>query len=199
MFTGLIEDVGVVHECQQEKDFARLKVGTRLPVQSMQLGASIAVNGACLTIVRKGRRDFTVDVSPETLKRTNLKTLRPGSPVNLERPLRLQDRIGGHLVTGHVDGLATVEAIRSQKEFTFCTFRASAPIVRLIVTKGSIAVDGISLTVNECKGSRFAVAIIPFTLAHTNLRARGVGDKVNIETDLIGKYVHKFLQYRAKP
>ena len=199
MFTGLIEDVGVIEAWKSHRDSATLRVGTRLPLTSMELGASIAVNGACLTIVHKEKDDFTVDVSPETLKRTNLKTLGPGRPVNLERPLRLQDRVGGHLVTGHVDGLATVEAIRTQKEFTFFTFRAAIPIVSLIVSKGSVAVDGISLTVNDCKGSRFSVAIIPFTLAHTNLRALGVGDKVNIETDLIGKYVHKFLQHRAKP
>ncbi len=198
MFTGLIEDVGVITECKREKGSARLKVGTRLALRTMELGASIAVNGACLTIVRKGKHDFTVDVSPETLKRTNLKSLGRDRPVNLERPLCLQDRIGGHLVTGHVDGLATVETIRTQKEFTFFTFRAATSIASLIVSKGSVAVDGISLTVNECNGSRFSVAIIPFTLAHTNLRARGVGDKVNLETDLIGKYVYKFLQHRAR-
>jgi riboflavin synthase len=197
MFTGLIEDVGVVEEWQQEEDSAKLTVMTRLPLRVMDRGASIAVNGACLTIVEKARRAFTVDVSPETLKRTNLKTLRSASPVNLERPLRLQDRLGGHLVTGHVDGLATIEAIKRQREFIFFTFRVSTVLVPLIVTKGSVAVDGISLTVNDCKRSRFSVAIIPFTLAHTNLRARGVGDKVNIETDLIGKYVQNFLQRRV--
>lgn len=200
MFTGLIEDVGVVEEWEQGKGSARFRVGTHLPLRSAELGASIAVNGVCLTMVEKGKRNFAVDVSPETLKRTNLKTLRPGNPVNLERPLRLQDRLGGHLVTGHVDGLAMVEAIRTQKEFTFFTFRAaSASVVSLLVSKGSVAVDGISLTVNDCKGSRFSVAIVPFTKAHTNLRARGVGDKVNIETDLIGKYVYKYLQSRFEP
>jgi riboflavin synthase len=118
--------------------------------------------------------------------------------VNLERSLRLQDRLGGHLVTGHVDGLGLVEAIKQDGDFIFFSFRVPAPIGALLVTKGSVAVDGISLTVNECGRLRFSVAIIPFTLRHTNLRARRVGDKVNIETDLIGKYVYKFLQQRDK-
>ena len=197
MFTGLIEDVGVIERWRREKGSAILTVATNLPRRSMEPGASIAVNGTCLTVVSRSQTHFTVDVSPETAKRTNLKTLRTGSSVNLERPLRLQDRIGGHLVTGHVDGMATVEAIRSQGEFTFFRFRVAVPIGALLVSKGSVAVDGISLTVNDCDRQRFSVAIIPFTLKHTNLRDRRVGDKVNIETDLIGKYVYKFSQQRG--
>ena len=197
MFTGLIEDVGVIERWRREKGSAILTVATNLPLRSMEPGASIAVNGTCLTVVSRSQTHFTVDVSPETAKRTNLKTLRTGSSVNLERPLRLQDRIGGHLVTGHVDGMATVEAIRSQGEFTFFRFRVAVPTGALLVSKGSVAVDGISLTVNDCDRQRFSVAIIPFTLKHTNLRDRRVGDKVNIETDLIGKYVYKFSQQRG--
>jgi riboflavin synthase len=197
MFTGLIEDVGVIERWRREKGSAILTVATNLPLRSMEPGASIAVNGTCLTVVSRSQTHFTVDVSPETAKRTNLKTLRTGSSVNLERPLRLQDRIGGHLVTGHVDGMATVEAIRSQGEFTFFRLRVAVPIGALLVSKGSVAVDGISLTVNDCDRQRFSVAIIPFTLKHTNLRDRRVGDKVNIETDLIGKYVYKFSQQRG--
>jgi riboflavin synthase len=139
-----------------------------------------------------------VDVSPETLDRTSLSSLGAGSLVNLERSLRLQDRLGGHWVTGHVDGLGVVEAIKQAGDFIFFSFRVPARIGALLVSKGSVAVDGISLTVNECSRLRFSVAVIPFTLRHTNLRARRVGDKVNIETDLIGKYVYKFLQQRDK-
>lgn len=193
MFTGLIEDVGVVAGWQREKRSAILTVTTHLPLRHLQVGASIAVNGTCLTITAKHKSRFTVDVSPETLKRTNLRMLKRGSYVNIERPLRLQDRLGGHLVTGHVDGLGAVDAIRKQGEFTFFTFRVAPSIGSLLVSKGSVAVDGISLTVNECSRMRFSVAIIPFTLRHTNLRAYRVGAKVNIETDLIGKYVNKFL------
>ena len=194
MFTGLIQDVGKVVSLQLSKRSATLVVGTRLPVRSMELGASIAVNGACLTVTKKGKDRFAVDVSPETLKRTSLAILGIGSLVNLEQPLRLGDGLGGHLVTGHVDGVAVVESMESQGEFTFFTFRIPAQLRSFLVSKGSIAVDGVSLTINECSRKGFSVAIIPFTLEHTNLRARRVGDKVNIETDLIGKYVQKLVK-----
>jgi len=161
------------------------------------MGASVAVNGACLTVVKKLKNAFTVDVSPETLACTDLGALEPGSLVNLEQPMRLNERLGGHLVTGHVDGVGTVAAIEKQGEFTIFTFRVANELGRLLVSKGSVAVDGISLTVNQCRRQHFAVAIIPFTLQHTNLQGRRVGDKVNIETDLIGKYVHSFLAKRS--
>jgi len=194
MFTGLIEDVGTIGGLRLQQKSAVLTVKTKLPVRSMARGASVAVNGACLTVVKKGLRSFTVDVSPETLQRTSLETLTVGSMVNLERPMRLADRLGGHLVTGHVDGVGAVAAIEKQGEFTIITFDVPAPLGALLVPKGSVAVDGISLTVNVCRKQRFSVAIIPFTMRHTNLRARRVGDKVNIETDLIGKYVQSFMR-----
>ena len=196
MFTGLIEDVGTIGVLRLENAAAVLTVKTNLPVHSMPRGASVAVNGACLTVVRKSNKTFTVDVSPETLQRTNLETLAVGSSVNLERPMRLADRLGGHLVTGHVDGLGTIETIEQEGEFTIVTFAVPALLGALLVPKGSVAVDGISLTVNVCRKRRFSVAIIPFTMKHTNLRARKVGDKVNIETDLIGKYVQSFMRRR---
>jgi riboflavin synthase len=194
MFTGLIQDVGKIASLRLNKRSAVLAVETSLPVRSMKLGASIAVNGACLTVMKKGKNTFTVDVSPETLNRTSLAILGIGSLVNLERPLQLQDGLGGHLVTGHVDGIAVVESIEIQGEFTLFTFRVPVQLAAFLVSKGSVAVDGISLTINECSRRRFSVAIIPFTLEHTNLRARRVGDKVNIETDLIGKYVQKLVE-----
>lgn len=196
MFTGLIEDVGVISALHARSGAAVLTVKTKLTLRSMPLGASIAVNGACLTVVKKHKRAFTVDVSPETLSRTNLGILKIGGLVNLEQPMRLQDRLGGHLVTGHVDGVGILEAIDEQGNFTIFRFRTPARLGRLLVSKGSVAVDGISLTVNHCRAERFAVAIIPFTLRHTNLRARRVGDKVNIETDLIGKYVQNLMKLR---
>lgn len=196
MFTGLIEDVGVVGALRMQRGSAVLTVKTNLAVGSMPLGASVAVNGACLTVVKKTRGAFTVDVSPETLRRTNLDRLAVGSMVNLEQPMRLQERLGGHLVTGHVDGLGTVTSIQKAGEFTLFSFRLPHVLAALLVSKGSVAVDGISLTVNQCGAATFSVAIIPFTLRHTNLRARRVGDKVNIETDLIGKYVQNFMRRR---
>jgi riboflavin synthase len=197
MFTGLIEGVGRIKALRLGDRSMALTVGTGLDVRGMKLGASVAVNGACLTVVRKGRGDFMVDVSPETLRCTNLEKLRAGSLVNLERPMRLGAPLGGHLVTGHVDGLATVAGIDRRGEFTFFSFDVPATLGVLLVPKGSVAVDGISLTVNKCSKRRFSVAIIPYTLRHTNLRTRRVGDKVNIETDLIGKYVHSFMANRG--
>jgi riboflavin synthase len=196
MFTGLIEDVGKVARLQRKKGSVTLTVGTKLPLKTVAVGASIAVSGACLTVVSKSSRTLRFELSPETLKRTSFQMLETGSLVNLERSMRLSDRLGGHLVTGHVDGMAEVESVEERGEFTWLTFSVPASLKFFLVGKGSVAVDGISLTVNECSSRRFSVAIIPFTLRHTNLRARRVGDKVNIETDLIGKYVHKFMSLR---
>jgi len=197
MFTGLIEDIGKISALRLRNGSAVMTVQTKLPVGRMDLGASIAVNGACLTVVKKLKSAFTVDVSPETLACTNLGALKPGSLVNLERPMRLNERLGGHLVTGHVDGVGQIAAVKPQGEFTIFSFRVTRELGRLLVAKGSVAVDGISLTVNQCRREGFSVAIIPFTLQHTNLQGRRVGDKVNVETDLIGKYVHSFLVKRS--
>ena len=197
MFTGLIEDVGKVAVLRLHRGSAVMTVQTKLPIRKMAMGASVAVNGACLTVVKKLKNAFIVDVSPETLARTNLGSLKPGSRVNLEQPMRLNERLGGHLVTGHVDGVGAISAIERQGEFTVFSFRVAKDLGRLLVSKGSVAVDGISLTVNQCRREHFSVAIIPFTLQHTNLQGHRVGDKVNIETDLIGKYVHSFLVKRS--
>lgn len=193
MFTGLIEDVGTVYRWRRGKGGGTLTLITGLPVGELGTGSSIAVNGACLTVVGKQRDRFTVEVSPETLSRTNLRSVRLGDVVNLERPIRLMDRLGGHLVTGHVDGVGVIEEIKKKGRFTFFLFRVPAALHPHLVQKGSIAVDGISLTINDCKKPCFSVAVIPFTLEHTNLRQCRVGDKVNIETDIIGKYVHRLL------
>jgi len=192
MFTGLIEDVGKVHRWQAHAGSGELIFDTALPTREIPLGASIAVNGCCLTVVKKGRSRLTVDVSPETLKRTNLEHVQAGDLLNLERPLRLSDRLGGHLVTGHVDAVGRIVRIEQSGEFTFFRFRTPAAVGRLLVPKGSISADGISLTVNECGALFLTVAIIPFTLAHTNLQSRRVGDRVNLEADIIGKYVLQF-------
>jgi len=194
MFTGLIEDVGKVNRWQRGGRPGKLTFSTHLPARDIKLGSSIAVNGTCLTVVTRSKGRLTVDVSPETLARTNLNEVGVGDPVNLERPLRLMDRLGGHLVTGHVDGIGIVKAIQKRGEFTFFELRVPKPIYRILVPKGSVALDGISLTVNECANQCFSIAIIPFTLQRTNLHGRRVGDKVNIETDLIGKYVQQLLK-----
>lgn len=197
MFTGLVEDVGRVESLVTNKQSAVLTVESGLPIPAISLGASIAVNGACLTVVQKTKKSFSFDVSPETLERTSLATSKPGTLLNLERSMRLDDRLGGHLVTGHIDGVGIVRSIERKGDFTFFSFRIAQRLGSLLVSKGSVAVDGISLTVNGCGLREFNVAVIPFTLQNTNLRVRRVGDKVNIETDLIGKYVHKFIKQQV--
>jgi riboflavin synthase len=194
MFTGLIEDIGKVYRWQMRRESGILAVNTHLPLRDFHIGSSIAVNGVCLTVIAKGKNRFSVDVSPETLKRTSFNKLKAGDPVNLERSLRLGDRLGGHWVTGHVDGIATIEEIKKRGDFTFFLFRAPASLHSLLAPKGSVAVDGISLTLNDCKRQCFSVAVIPFTLNRTNLRVRRVGDKVNVETDIVARYIKRLTQ-----
>jgi len=160
-------------------------------------GESIAVNGVCLTALDIQGNSFMVDVSPETLARTGLGTLQTGAMVNLERALKLSDRLGGHLVSGHVDGMGRVEDRRAVGDFTLFTFSLDRGLSRYIIEKGSVALDGVSLTVNSCEGNRFSVSIIPHTLAVTTLGDLNSGDRVNVEVDIIGKYVEKLLTAKS--
>lgn len=200
MFTGLIEDLGTVRELRRESSGVRLSVGTAIPAAELRLGDSVAVNGICLTVVAAGSGGFTADVSPETLERSTLGELAAGSRVNLERALRLSDRLGGHLVSGHIDAIATVgERLQDRNAIRF-TFRLPGAVNRFVAEKGSVAVDGISLTVNAVTEETFSVAVIPHTLAMTTLREKKSGDRVNIETDLIARYIARLLGVEgAKP
>lgn len=197
MFTGLIEDLGTLRQLRRESDKVQLTVATRIPMAELVLGESIAVNGICLTVVAFGGGTLTADVSPESLACTTLGELGPGDPVNLERALRLGDRLGGHLVSGHVDGVAVLLEKSRDGNAVRLRFRMAAELNRLVVEKGSITVDGISLTVNQVSEETFSVAIIPQTLAATNLHHRQPGSRVNIETDIIGKYVARLLGQRG--
>ena len=194
MFTGLIEDLGTLQEIRIGTDQARLTVATGLPMAELTLGESIAVNGVCLTVTSFSDGTFCADVSPETLSCTSLGRLSRGSRVNLERALRLSDRLGGHLVTGHVDGMGRIIELRKDGNAWLLKFQIDAAVSSFLVSKGSVTVDGISLTVNEVFEDTFSLTIIPHTLAMTTLQDRKIGDEVNIETDLIGKYVARFLQ-----
>jgi riboflavin synthase len=193
MFTGLVEEVGKVLGLDRVGAGARLHVSCSLPQEEIALGDSIAVNGICLTVVEKSAGRLSFDVSPETLERTGLKALRPGSFVNLERALRFGDRLGGHLVSGHVDCIAAIRERREVSGNYLFSFQLPARYARYLIEKGSVAIDGISLTVNTVSEEGFSVNIIPHTAEHTTLRYRGPGDEVNIETDLIGKYVERLL------
>jgi riboflavin synthase len=194
MFTGLIEEVGVISAVESSGEGSRMTVSATKVLKNMSLGDSIAVNGACMTVILFTEKTFSFEVSPESLSKTNFSTFKPGHRVNLERPLTLDSRIGGHYVTGHVDGLASIVSCEIEGTSHIFTFELqSQEMAELLVTKGSVAILGISLTVNTVEKNRFSVAIIPHTLAYTNLGDYQVGDSVNIETDLLGKYVRRLL------
>jgi riboflavin synthase len=194
MFTGIIEELGTLKRIQRQGNAARLTVECSVVVKERETGVSIAVNGVCVTASVISDAGFEADLSPETLDRTTLGSLPSGVRVNLERPLAFGGRLDGHLVTGHVDGIGIVDAIRKAGDFMEVQYRAPENLMPFIVEKGSIAVDGISLTVAGLEAERFRVAYIPETAARTNLTDIRVGDRVNLETDLVGKYVARFLE-----
>jgi riboflavin synthase len=193
MFTGLIEAVGEIAEVKPTPGGFRLRVTTALAAQ-LAPGDSLAVNGVCLTVVSADQEGIHADVTPETVRVTSFGTLRRGSMVNLERPMRADSRVGGHFVQGHVDATGTIDEIRQDGDSSWLTVKFPADLAPLIVRKGSIAVNGISLTVAGVDERRFDVQIIPFTNAHTNLRFAKLADVVNIECDILGKYVARAME-----
>ena len=193
MFTGIIESMGSVKKFTRHGEDAILDIDASMILEDIKVGDSIAINGACLTVTRKSEREFTADVSAETLSRTNLRLLKPGDRVNLEKALRLNSFLGGHLVLGHVDGLGKILEKVTRSNSVLLGVEIDMGLGRLIVEKGSVAVDGVSLTVNRCEKNRFYVTMIPQTARMTTLGIKKVADRVNIETDIIGKYVEKLL------
>ena len=193
MFTGIIEGLGKITGIRSAGEGMRLSVDADFSLAESKIGDSIAVNGACLTAVMISGARFEVDVSPETLDKTTLKNIRIGDPVNIERALRLSDRLDGHLVSGHIDGTARITHKNRQANALVVGFSVDKSLARGMIPKGSVAVDGISLTINSCDDSHFEVSIIPHTAAITTIGIKQVGDSVNIETDMLGKYVEKFL------
>ena len=187
MFTGIVEEVGTVRVVVQ----GRLTIGGRKVMPSLEIGGSISVNGACLTVTTLDSDGFSVDVVPETLRRTNLGLLNPNSPVNLERPLRADGRMDGHIVQGHVDGTGTIGEITEDGEALMVRIDAPAQLARYVVEKGFIAVDGVSLTVVHCDEAGFSITVIPHTRDHTIFGSRSAGDAVNIEIDILAKYVER--------
>jgi riboflavin synthase len=199
MFTGIVEETGEVEAFAKAPDSWRLKVSASAVLPGMVEGESVAVNGCCLTAVAIGANGMSFDVLEETRRLTNLHSIVPGAPVNLERSLRADSRLGGHFVTGHIDGRGTIEIFEARGSDHYLRIRGPEGCGRLLIVKGSIAVDGISLTVAEVDGDTFAVWIIPHTIAVTNLRTRGAGDTVNLEFDMLGKYVEKMLAAHKAP
>jgi riboflavin synthase len=191
MFTGIIEELGVVQHLRE----GRLTIGAKTVLSDLAAGGSIAVNGVCLTAVDITSQGFSADLSPETLSRTNLGDLRAGSRVNLERPLLPTSRLSGHIVQGHVDGTGELLALDPLRDGNqWLSVRAPSDLLRYLVFKGSIAIDGISLTIATLEGDRLGVALIPHTCQVTNLSARHPGDRLNLECDIIAKHVEKLVQ-----
>lgn len=198
MFTGLIQDIGRIQALERGGGGIFLTVATRLPLDDVRIGDSISVSGACLTVVKLLEQAFTAEVSPETLQRTTLSRAGVGQTVNLEKSLKFSDFLGGHLVSGHVDGTGEILKILPEGNSRRYRFRAPEEIGRYLIEKGSVAVDGISLTVAQIEGSDFDAAVLPYTAQATTLGAKKIGDPVNLEIDLIAKYVEKFLRQTGR-
>jgi riboflavin synthase len=193
MFTGIIESFGTIKRIVSDGEGKVLYIGCDLDLSGSRIGDSIAVNGACLTAVSLEKNAFKVDVAPETVDRTTFKYLRPGSRVNIERALKLSDRIDGHLVSGHIDGTGTISSMTRKSNALVIRIDVLPKLAADMIEKGSVAIEGISLTINQCSDRDFEVSIIPHTADMTTIGQKRVGDKVNIETDMIGKYVKKML------
>ena len=198
MFTGIIEELGTVQKLDSFKDSARLTIDAKKVLNKTQIGDSIAVNGVCLTVTKLSQWDFAVDIMYETLTKTTLQKLKQHSHVNLERALQLQTRLGGHLVSGHIDGTGWISAVSEVGIAKVYQIDTTNEITNNLLPKGSIAIDGISLTLVDVGKDRFTVSLIPHTAKNTTLGFKGTGDTVNIETDIIGKYVAKFLKIEQK-
>lgn len=197
MFTGIIQDVGEISRVERSGRAAAIWIKTGLDTSDFRHGESISVSGVCLTLTEVQGDRFRVDVSSETLSRSSLDKAAPGTKVNLERALRATERFGGHFVLGHTDGMARVKEIRAEGDYVRMSLAADRELMKYMVPKGSVAVDGVSLTVNEVRPDGFSMMLIPTTLKETTLTFRKQGDMVNIEADIIGKYIENFLAARS--
>lgn len=194
MFTGIVEEIGRVEALTEEGGSVLLRIAAQTVVQDVRLGDSISVNGTCLTVTEFGGAGFTVGLSPETLRRTNLGELQAGDGVNLERALAVGSRMGGHYVQGHVDGVGTIVARRTEGDSLWMTFEAPGELLPYLVAKGFVAVDGISLTITERREATFSVALVAYTQSAVTLPHKQVGDRVNLEVDVIAKYVESLVR-----
>lgn len=196
MFTGLIEEIGSVKNVNKGISSAKITIKAEKVLEDIKLGDSISTNGVCLTVTEFNNRSFSVDIMPETMRKSNLKNLKIGSKVNLERALKVGDRLGGHIVSGHIDGIGTIKSFQKEDNATWVSIEVPKEILRYIVYKGSICVDGTSLTVAYVDNKVFKISIIPLTKEETTLLSKKVGEEVNIECDVVGKYIEKFLSFK---
>lgn len=195
MFTGLIEEVGIMEGSYNGEKSMKLIIRAKKVLNEIKLGDSISTNGVCLTVSSFNNYSFTVDVMPETMRKTNLSKLKKGSYVNLERALKVSDRLGGHIVSGHVDGTGFIREYKDEDISTWLTVETKAEIIKYIIPKGSIAIDGTSLTVVDTTHNSFRVSLIPVTKEETVMLKKKVGDEVNLECDIVGKYIERFMTF----
>jgi len=198
MFTGLVEEIGKVENVIKGAKSAQITISADKVLEDAKLGDSISTNGVCLTVISFTKSSFTVDVMPETMRRSNLKNLKHGSRVNLERALRLGDRLGGHIVSGHIDGVGFIKSVEEEDNATWVTIESSEDILKYIIEKGSIAIDGTSLTVAYVDYTTFKVSIIPLTRDETTLLTKKVGEEVNLECDMVGKYIERLTMFKQE-
>lgn len=191
MFTGIIEEIGEVSRLQKREKSFKISIRASLILEDMKLGDSISTNGLCLTVSEFNQKEFTADIMPESLNRSNLGTLNVGAKVNLERAMPLNGRFGGHIVSGHIDGVGQILEVKKEENAIWFEIKTSLNLMRYTVEKGSITIDGISLTVAQVKSKSFSVSIIPHTLKKTIMADKKVGDTVNLENDILGKYIEK--------
>lgn len=196
MFTGIVEEKGALKAVQRGPNWMTLTIEAAKVLEGVALGDSIAVNGVCLTVTSFAESSFTVDVMPETFEKTNLSSLPIGAKLNLERAMPADGRFGGHFVSGHVDGMGTIRSIKPLGNAIVFDIAADESLLYYMIPKGSIAIDGISLTILDVNNQSFSVSIIPHTLDHTTLKERKAGDRVNLECDMVGKYIEKFVRQR---
>lgn len=196
MFTGIVEETGRIRSIRKGTSSARLAVVCSATLEGTRAGDSISVNGVCLTVTAMGKDWFEADVMPETIRSSNLKHLKPGDTVNLERAMPINGRFGGHIVSGHIDGTGTISAVQKEDNAVWLTVEAEPKLLRYIIHKGSIAIDGISLTVQQVGEKDFKVAIIPHTRDYTTLQDRKAGYMVNLECDIVGKYVERLMEWK---
>lgn len=199
MFTGLVEEIGRIESVASSAKSAKITIKAKTVLEGVKLGDSICTNGVCLTVTEFDSEKFSVDVMAESMRRSNLKNLKKGDEVNLERALKLSDRLGGHIVSGHIDGTGRIESFEKEDNAVWITVSAAPELLRYIIEKGSIAIDGVSLTVAYVDSEVFKVSIIPHTKDVTTLLKKQPGQEVNLECDMIGKYIEKLMSFGTKP
>ncbi len=197
MFTGLIEEVGIVKDTSNKGDNIRLSIAASKIMDDIDLGSSIAIDGTCLSVVKYSNKTFEVDVSEETVKKTTTGGFKTGRKINLERSIKIGSRLGGHFVTGHIDGIGEINKFDKSDAGAYLGIKAPKDLIKYMVYKGSVAIDGISLTIANVNSDSITIALIPHTIEMTNLKEKSIGDKVNIECDIIGKYIERFVNYQV--